>query len=126
MKIERGSFTISGTGNKTVLFNDSTITADEISFSIAATSGSSSDLQSCDGFMTPTQQCAKSLYADKTLGERSEQVTTKCLLHYANVGGSITKVIDASYNDMTTTGEFTINVATHGANYQVFFIAKQY
>lgn len=125
MKIERGSFTIAGTGNQTVLFNDGTLTADEISFSIAAPSGSSSVGQTCDGFMTPTQQCARSIFCDG-IGERSEQVNNKCMLHYANVSSTITKVIECTRVDMATPGEFTINVGTHGANYQVYFIAKEY
>lgn len=128
MKIERGSFTLSGTPpfNQTILFNDSTILADEIEFSTAAPSGSSSDLEAGDGFMTPTQQCARQLYADKTLGERSEQVNNKCILHYRNSGGSITKAVEAARNDMSVTGEFTLSVSTLLANHQIYFIARQY
>lgn len=128
MKIERGSFTLSGTPpfNQTVFFNDSTILADEMTFSLAAPSGSSADMESCDGFMTPTQQSAKQLFADKTLGERSEQVNNKCILHYRNVGGSITKAVEAARSSMATTGEFTLSVSTLSANHQVYFVAKQY
>ena len=125
-KIERGSFTPSSTGNTTVFFADNTMVADEMEFSLAATTGSVGDLQSCDGFMTPTQQCAKSLFADSTAGERTEQTNSKCILHYAKVGGTPTKVAEATRVDMATAGEFTINIGTWGANYQIFFIAREY
>lgn len=128
-KIERGSFTLSGTPpfSQTVLLNDSTLLADEIIFStVAPSGGASTDLESGGGWMSPAQQTAKACFADKTLGQRSEQVNNKCILHYSRVSGAITKKVEANRNSMATPGEFTVDVTALPSNHQVYIIAYEY
>lgn len=124
-KIERGSFTPGGTGNTTVLFSDSTLTADEIELFMGPAGSSDSDNHICLGYMTPTQQSALSTYSDTT-GEKTEQVNNKCMKHYARVSGSISVVMEATRQSMATAGEFTINISTWTTGYTIYFRAKEY
>lgn len=131
MKFERGSATASGTTpfTMTVLFNDSTLDPDYIELStVAPAGGSSSDLESGEGSLSATQQQAKQLYADRTIGERSEQVNNKCLIHYRNVSGSITKTVEAarSASSLSTAGQFSIDLSVLTANHQIYFKAWQW
>jgi len=129
-KIERGSFTPSGTTpfNTTVLFNDSTLLADVIEFSNGpSTIGSDAIAHSSNGLMTPTQQTSKAfIYGNNTVGGKTEQVNNKCLLHYNLSGGAITKVLQGSRNSMATAGEFTITIDTLSGSQPIYFVATQY
>lgn len=129
-KIERGSFTPSGTPpfNLTVLFNDNTILADEIEFSLGPSGGTSDSIcHSGTGLMTPTQQTAKAvIYGGATAGGKVEQVNTKCLVHYSISGSSLVKVLQGSRNDMSTTGQFTLTIDTLNGTQPIYFVARQY
>lgn len=129
-KIERGSFTPSGTPpfNTTVFFNDVTLLADIIEFSNGpSASGSDAIAHSSNGMMTPTQQTSKAtIYASSALGGKTEQLNTKSLLHYNLSGGVITKVLQGSRVSMATAGEFTINIDTLSGTQPIYFIATQY
>lgn len=125
MKIERGSFSLAATGNTTVLFNDSTITADKITFSLGPAGSSDSVCHSSDGLATPTQQCCKSIYADTT-GAKSQQTFSKCITHLTRVSGTITEIISATRQSLATTGQFTLNATAVNASYTIFFVAEEY
>lgn len=129
-KIERGSFTPNGTPpfTTTVFFNDGTLLADVIQFSNGpSATGSDGICHSSNGMMTPTQQTTKALiFASSALGGKTEQVNNKCLLHYNLSGGVITKVLQGSFNSMSTAGEFTINIDTLSGTQPIYFVATQY
>lgn len=125
MKCERGSFSIATSGNITVIFNDPTLQADEIEFSIASSGTSEAICHVSDCFMTPTQQCARSTYYDAS-GGRTTQVNNKCATHIARVSGTLTEVITATKVSLATVGEFTINATAFNSAYTVYFRARQY
>lgn len=124
-KVERGSFTILGAGNTTVLFTDPTLIADKITFSMGPAGTSDSVCHSSDGLMIPAQQCCKSIYMDTT-GGKSQHSNSKCLSHLARVSGTITEVTTATRQNMATAGEFTINVTAFNSGYTTYFVAEKY
>ncbi len=129
-KVERGSFTPSGTPpfNTTVFLSDSTLLADLVEFSNGPSAfGSDAVAHSSNGMMTPTQQTSKAtIYASSALGGKTEQLNTKCLLHYNLSGGAITKVLQGSRVSMATAGEFTVNIDTLSGTQPIYFVATQY
>lgn len=127
-KVEAGSFTPFGTAplTTTVLFNDSTILADEITFWIGPSGAGDNGCHIADGFMTPTRQRTRfTIFATNALLGKTGMNNTSCLTHYANTG-SITKVVEGVRNSMATTGQFSIDWSTWTPGYQIYFIARQY
>lgn len=128
-KIEQGSFTPSGTGNTTVLFADNTLLADRIDIWVAPTGASDGVNHASIGVMTPTQQRCISTMTEttgSTTRNASAKYNTKCISHRNVVSSTVTEVLAASYNDMTTAGEFTINFSINPGTFQVYFIATEY
>lgn len=123
MTVERGSFSTASTGNLTVLFANSGLTAEEIEFSVGPSGSSDTDNHICLGYMNGSQQTALSTFSDTT-GEKTAQVNNKCISHYTRSGGTITEIIAATRVSIATAGEFTINFSAANVNYTIYFRAR--
>lgn len=112
MKFEIGTVTITSTGNKIVVLNDSSLTIDEIFFSVE----SPDDNGSC-GFSDGTNNYTRNILYN-------EVSTTKSLVHYKNISGVKTKTLSLTITDLTTAGEFSYNVDTRTENTKYYFLVK--
>ena len=111
-KVERGSFTVTATGNKVILLNDDTITISKLAFSIATNNGAEVSTGSSDGTINFTGTSAY-----------NEVSSTKSIFHYRNLSGTKTKTLEGVVTSLSTVGEFTINFSTLTESTQVKFVA---
>lgn len=70
------------------------------------------------GWTDGTNQFYHSLFADGT-GRQTISGSNKLVSHFERVSGSITSVLDATFNSFTAT-QFKYNVNTANANYQLY------
>lgn len=120
---EVGSFAKGTTGNNTVNLNGA-FTPSRIHLWVGPRSATTetSNLSSF-GYIDVGQSISvcQSNFSG-SIGHQTISSTSKCLLHYANVAGVITKVLDLTYVSVAA-GAFTVNFGTANANYSIFFEA---
>lgn len=124
LSIEVGSFSIGGTGNKTITLAG-TFTPSRIKFwsgprnATTETSNYSSVGHWDVGNAIQTTQSNFS----GSIGHQTISSNSKALFHYANVGGAITKVTEFTGVSVAA-GQFIINCpVTFNVNYPVWFEA---
>lgn len=124
-KVERGSFSQGSNTTVTILLNDATMVPREITFFVGSAGTSDTDNHTCDGFMTSTQQQARSTYSDTT-GEKTAIVNNKCIAHNTRSGGVITEIITANKpaSPFATAGQFDVTFMANNVSYIIFFIAR--
>jgi len=131
MKLEKGSFSISATGESSLLvLEDDTLTPDFFLFSISGRPGTTeTHAISSDGWqdLNLDRKVSKSSYADGSL-RGTKRSTTESITHYTNVSSAFTQIIGA-YVSYTEAGGFKVyaNVAhsTLADDYVIDFVAVQ-
>lgn len=98
-KVEYGQITIVSTGIKTPVLNDDTLVVEDVVVWVSD-SATESSAGFSDGSISFT---GSSAYGDEN--------DTKLITHYRNIGGTKTKVLEATLSSLGT-GEFDINVST--------------
>lgn len=124
-KVERGSFSNASNSTITILLADSSMVPREITFFTGSHGTSDTVNHSSDGFMTATQQQARSNFSDTT-GPKSSIVNNKCIAHNSRVAGTITEIITATKpaNPFATAGQFDVTFSASNATPTIFFIAR--
>lgn len=123
--VRRGSFTISGTGNKSyVFFGGDVFVPTNIDFFVAGKAGGNdSDEAFSTGGATEDNENAQA-----SIEARSRSFNDRCIHHYKRSGGSIVDALNASFVSFNDYGSglygFTINVTTFDTNYQVHYKAS--
>ena len=98
-KVEYGSISLVSTGNKTPTLFDDTLVVEAVVLWV-----SSSSTESSAGFFDSSKTfTGSSAYSDEN--------NTKAITHYRNIGGTKTKVVEATVTGLGV-GEFDINVST--------------
>lgn len=123
LSIEVGSFAFGTTGNHTVNMNTA-FNPKRFKFWVGprAATTETSNLDSF-GYVDVAQGisvCQTNFSG--SIGHQTKNSTSQALLHYANVSGTLTKVIDMTFVSAVS-GQFTINLATANASYDIFFEA---
>lgn len=109
-KLEQGSSTITSTGSKIFVLNDSTLSIEKVTFLI-----SHSSTEVSTGFSDGTVNFTGNVgYGDTSI--------TKSITHYRNISGVKTKTFEGVIT-LLDVGEFTLNVTTCTQNTQVRFVA---
>ena len=111
-KVERGSFTVTGTGNKTLLLSDGTLNVQRVVFSVATNSGA----EISEGYGdTSVNFTGTSAY--------NEVSSTVSIFHFRNLSGTKTKTLEGTLTTISTAGQFTVNFSTLTEITQVKFVA---
>jgi hypothetical protein len=110
-KVERGSFTVTSTGNKIYSLVDTTLVPNRVAFSVVTGS------EITTGYSDGTKNfCGTSAY--------NEVSSTKPISHYRNIGGTKTKTLEGTYTG-SAAGEFYMNFSTRTENTTVRFVAYE-
>ncbi len=112
MKVERGSFTVTATGNKIVSLNDATLNVDKVVFAIITDTTNEKSY----GFGDTSID-----FSAAKLGNATS--LTKSIIHNRTVGGVTTRTAEGRLTSKSTAGEFTINFSTLTQSTQVEFVA---
>lgn len=109
-KVEEGSITVSSTGNKVPILNDSSIVVERVVLYIT-----SSSTEGAAGYHDGTVNfTGSSAYHDENYANT--------ITHYRNIGGTKTKVFEGIITNLDT-GEFTVNVTTCTQSTLLRFVA---
>lgn len=123
MSVEYGSFTNGTTGNTTISLSG-TFTPTFIDFFAGGRNGTTETTALYSfGFVDITNgnSFSQSTLSDTTSAQ-TKRTTSSCLIHYARVSGTITKVLDVSFVS-SASGQFTVNLGTASTSYQISFKA---
>lgn len=122
MAVKRGSFTISGTGNTSVI--GLSFLPTNVDFFLSGKFGTNdSDVSFSVGGFTASNQSA-----DGSINGRSRSYTDRCIHHYKKVSGTINDAVVATKVSFDDNGGgdygFTINASAFDSNYQVKYKAS--
>lgn len=123
MANEVGSVSSGTTGNHTVSLVGS-FTPARIKFWAGARSGTteSSNLSSFGYVDVGNGISTCQTNFSGSIGHQTKNSNSSCLIHYANVSGTLTKVLDVTFVS-SASGQFTINIGTANVNYPIYFEA---
>lgn len=118
MKIEVGSFTVSG-GTFTTYFDDDTLTAKSIIFVSGkdSTTGTNLSIGATDGIK---ERSLSSLY---DTSKKNDFDATYSVLHYLNVSGTATRKVALRDIDLSTAGQFSGVADSYDVTVPIMFIA---
>lgn len=108
-----------GTTGTGVTFTGFGFRPTHLTFRIGAKNGSSAANQFCYGTVDETGWMTYTSQFSDGSGHQSKAGTNKCFVHYERVSGTITKVLEASFNSFTNDG-FKLNVTISSPYYEVF------
>lgn len=113
-----GPLTLSSTGNSS--FTGFGFRPTELEFYIGGKNGNASAVQFSIGSVDETGYVGAKYFVD---GLAAKDSSSKCILHYENVSGVLTKKLEATFVSFDADG-FTINVTAFDTAYPVFVRAR--
>lgn len=116
MNYYAGTISHGSTGIKTITCGFQPVSA-KITVS-AQFSTTDSVLHKSEGWTNGTNQFYNTIFSDAT-GRQTISGSSKMVSHYDRVAGTITEVVNVTFNSFTAT-QFKYNVNTANANYQLF------
>jgi hypothetical protein len=113
MKVDRGSFTVTTTGNKTVILStETTMNVQKVVFTV--TTNTSSEKSGGYGDLTLN-------FSGTQVGNETSQAYS--VIHNRSVSGVTTRIIEGTLTNVSTAGQFTVNFSTVTQATQIGFVA---